>query len=318
MPRKPRRYVTQDSKLLCEQENCKDPKEAMRRCASRLLDETEHTAPPAKLEMLASYRDILRIEQVEMKGAGRLVPTDEGNIIQVNREHSKGKQNFTIAHEIAHTLIPSYANAHRRIYDKDTGLFNQKDEIEYLCDVGASAMLLDSRWLIPKAIARGPCLATLFEVARESQASLQATALALIECNLWSCAIVFWEEGWRKKDKPHPMQQALPSMENLAHIEAELRVAFGCASQLFQCFIPKNKSVERTSSIYECFTTERATRKVELLPFKRLGLQCYVESAYAPYQVNGELRRRVVSFLTRDKERNEAEELQANYSLEFA
>lgn len=318
MPKKPRRYFTHDAKLLCEQEGCSDPVEAMRRCASRLIDETEQTAPPANLEMLASYRDILRTELVEMRGAGRLVPSDEGNIIQVNREHSLGKRNFTVAHEIAHTLMPSYSAAHPAIYDKDTGVFNQKNEIEYLCDIGASAMLLDPRWLILRATARGPSITTLLETANEFQASLQATAIALMECNLWDCAVVFWEEGWRKNQKPNPAQDSLPLMEELARIEPELRVSFGCPSHLFETFIPKNKSIERTTSIYECFTTECATRNVEQLPFSKSGFQCYVESVFAPYKMNGEYRKRVASFLMPEVSRIErVVELGTTYSMEI-
>ncbi len=285
---------------LCREESTDDPVEAMRNRAMALLDRTEQWDPPVNLALIASFRDIGKIETVPMKGAARLIHKPDGSVIQINERHSIGKRNFSAAHDICHTLLPGYAARRTEAADEETGEYDPDKEEEFLCDVGASTLLLDPRWLIPAATALGPSLATVVSISTQAVASLQATAMALAESGLWPCAIIFWEEGWRKDERPNPNQPAFPGMENMAGVQPELRVAFPCVSPSFGIYVPINKSVERSTSIYECFESGRMTARIEKLEFGNGAREFAIESISAPYTHDGVLHKRVVSFLLTD------------------
>lgn len=267
-----------------------DPAEAMLARSARLIDEAGLSGPPAQLDLLASFQDIREIQRVPMHGAGRLIYNPQGSIIQVNSSDPPGRQNFTIAHEIAHTLLPTYTASPADIFDVHTGKFQPTREEEYLCDIGASGLLLDRRWLRPLALEMGPSLGTLMELADRFQASLSATAIALAGLNLWPCAIVFWEKGLRKSERAAGSSESIPP---------KLRVALAATSPSFGIFVPRNQSASPESSVYTCFVTQRPTESREWFYFGRVRVQLHAESSFVPYRKAGTLTPRVVSFLLR-------------------
>ena len=264
------------------------PADAMLARTAQLIDRAGLTEPPAQLELLASLQDIQAIQRVPMRGAGRLLYQPQGSIIQVNANDPPGRQNFTIAHEIAHTLLPSYSAAPADIFDAHTGRFQPVREEEYLCDIGASGLLLERRWLKPHALDQGPSLATVLELARSFQASLSATAIALTNLDLWPCAIVFWEKGLRKTER---------AAQSATYVRPKLRVTLATAAPSFSIFIPRNQSASIHSSVYACFTTHQPAEGLELFRFGRVSVQLHAESRYVPYRKNGHPTPRVVSFL---------------------
>ena len=111
----------------------------------------------------------------------------------MNRTHSRGKRRFSIAHEVAHTLLPGYSG--EAVDDDTTGAYAPANEDEALCDVGAATLLLDPRRLRNYANDAEPNLAALVTLANLFDASLQATAAQLAALNVWPCAFVFLGRG---------------------------------------------------------------------------------------------------------------------------
>lgn len=286
---RPRRWQSDAAQALCILTGLRDPEDAMLACANGLLDEAGIAKPPVPLDVLASFQDIRAIERILMTASGRLIVRPGGSIIQVNANESPSRQNFTIAHEIAHTFFPAFQARPRDIEDAQTGEYPADQEEEHLCDIGASALLLPDRWLAPLAASLNPSFASLDKIARKFRASQEATARAIARLDVWPFALVFWEPGWRKADRP--------AAESGQPIPAALRVTRAIAAPSFGLYIPRNKSIAPDSSVYQAYEHKKHTTGVDRLTIGANTLELQADSAYHAYNQNGILRPRVVSFL---------------------
>ncbi len=293
-----RRWYSRDAQLLRLRTGARDPAVAISTLAENLLDEVGFDGPPFRPDILASFRGISDIRRHPMASAARLVPGDRGLIVEVNVDHSPSKQNFSIDHEITHTLLPTYSG--QSVEDVVTGQFSLTSEEELLCDIGASTLLLDGRWLCPLARDAGPSLDTLFQLAETFGASLQATALKLAELNIWPCAFVMWEEGYRKNERVSEQQIALPGFHRAEGPAPKLRVATPYVSASFGRYIPMNKSADRASLVHACVESNAITRGVEVFDLGARSASFYCENIHAPYTSGGLTRLRVISLLLPD------------------
>src|SRR5581483_3923032 len=217
-----RRWYSPEALALQRATGAADPALAIRQLAAALIDEAGFAQPPVHPAILASCQDVHEVRQRPMVSAARLVRDSGRLVIEVNEDHSAGKQNFSTDHEVSHTLLPTYTGY--SVDDAATGLFAATSEEELLCDIGAAALLLDERWLRPLGLEAGPSIQTLLTVAELFGASLEATARRLAELDLWSCAFVVWEEGYRKNERIHDGQGLMPGLESYGRPKPELRV----------------------------------------------------------------------------------------------
>jgi hypothetical protein len=272
-----------------------DPIAGITRLAEELVDEAGLDGPPSDLRMLASFQGIRCIRPARMVSAARLVPEGGALVIEVNENHSLGKQNFSVGHEITHTLFPTYSG--EMVEDEETGEFRDDMEEELLCDVGASVLLLPERWLRPVASELGSTLHTLFHTAERFEASLQATARKLTQIDLWPCAIVFWEEGFRKSERIPEGQSLIPGLDGYGYPTPKLRVNAAYTSRSFGHFIPRNKSVHEDSVIVACRNSSDSMAAVERFDLGHAVVTLHCESIWAPYRLGNTLRNRAISLL---------------------
>jgi len=290
-----KRWLSTAAAALCSYIGEGDPVSAIRRYADSLLADAEVARPPVNLDLLASCRRVRKVEHLDMAEAGRLVPDDDAYIIQVNRRHPKGKRRFTVGHEICHTFFNEAGRRARGSVDMTTGLFDLREEEEYLCDVGAAHLLLNPRWLLPMAESRSASLDALLEIARACGASIEATAFQLTQAGLWPCTFVFWEPGFRKSERVTLEQAAFEGWEDLARPRPRLRASrvYGAAGTPF---LPKNKSVDLDSGIYRALEQQTRTEGEEGFEVGQRTLRAWCQSDYLPYyDESGALRPRVVS-----------------------
>lgn len=294
------RWQSRQAQLLCEATSTADPVQGIRLLADELIDLVVFEEPPFDPRVMASFRNIYDIRCAAMVSDARLIPDDRGMLIEVNERHSRGKQNFSADHEIAHTLMPDYTG--EPISDERTGLFHSGYEEELLCDIGAAALLLNPRWLHPRAQEIGQSLSSLQSLADQFDASLEATARQLADGNVWPIAFIVWEDGVRKEHKISRDQRRLPGLESWATITPNLRVSRCYVSHSFQkhgYYIPVNKSAPESSLIIDCGPETPYAR--ELIDFeigqRQTSVRLSCESWYVPYRRNGEIQRRVISLV---------------------
>lgn len=292
---KRRGWLGADAKQLMEQTGESDPGRAIAKMTRDLVDEACLDEPPFDPRVLASFRRVQDIRPRLMSSAARLVPEGDKLFIDVNQDHSRGKRNFSIDHEVTHTLLPTYSG--NAVDDADTGRFTAGPEAERLCDLGAANLLLDTRWLLPIALQAGPSMNTVFLAATTFDASLQASAFRLAEIGPWSCAFVVWEWRHKKGGRIPDGQPIMPGFEPLGRPKPKLRVACCYRSASFRYWIPLNKSVDGDSLIAECCQSDARTWGEQTFDLGRETARLYCENAFVPYRRGGELRERVISLL---------------------
>ena len=130
----------------CHQHISQDPAEIIRNLVRNELAEAKNSGwsgPPFNPRILASIMGIECQESKELTYSedAELHPTNAKTlVIRYNPDRPRTRQNFSIAHEISHTLFPEYRNQYKT-YHK-ISKFDPDNEVEFLCDIGASEIIL--------------------------------------------------------------------------------------------------------------------------------------------------------------------------------
>lgn len=216
---------------------------------------------------------------------------------------SSRRQNFSIAHEIAHTFFPGfesskYMRQHAGAFD-----FDSANELENLCDQGAAEMLLPTEYFrqslsqIPFGIEAVDPLRHLYSASRD------AVAFKMVQSGIRRCAAVFFEECLKPSEKAR-----IKSLENqfriwpgdaneLDSLRPKYRVSTRMMSKDFGVFIPKHKSVDRRSFVYRAAEQGTVVRGYERMPFGTGETLFYVEAIPAPRGSDGEGSVRVLALI---------------------
>ncbi len=183
------------AKALCASTGYPDPLEAIRFRSLRLIREAEIENPPFSPFVLGSRLGIRRVVFSPIGFDACLIPLTDGYEVQICSEHSKVRQNFSMAHEIGHVFFfevtgkPQTARREKRI-----GMNEPNREEEFLCDYTASELIMPSSHFFSDVHHFGPSLASIFELASRYRASLRATTIKFAEMGLWKCLFVFWRQ----------------------------------------------------------------------------------------------------------------------------
>jgi hypothetical protein len=275
-----------------------DPVAAMHKLVDDLLQESGQREAPINLSVVASFRGIIEIRTESINSSAILVLTPLGLRVSVNLADPIGRRNFSVAHEVCHTLFPNYAKHPVPKVDKFIGRFSIPQEEEYLCDLGASRLLMPPALVLPKVLSYGPYLNAIIQLAEDFQSSLEAAAIAWAQASPWPCAVVFFEECLKPRQEKRKDQLILPGMENNFRLEPELRIALACASTTFPWFLPKYKSISRGGVIYAARFAQRRTQGKDVIKLEGKCKEVNAESLYVPYRREENLRDRVMSFIS--------------------
>lgn len=245
-----------------------DAREAMVHQVVSLLDEVGIDEPPVDLRIVGSFQRVKDIQSVAIPQAGRLVPDGGGFIIQVNAQHSRGKQNFTVGHEIGHILIPSYKERPRLVDDMTTGAYDPGREEEYLCDIAAAELLMPMSLFRPRAAAAGFNLHAVAYLARLFRASREAVAIRLVQTDLWPCAVAVWHQAYKPTQQQVLGQPTFPGMEWAAP-QKELRVRYAVHSSSFGYYLHRHLAAEADGCLACCLSNGGIVTGVEQLELRK-------------------------------------------------
>jgi len=274
-----------------------DPVDAIRALAQGLVSQAEVRQPPTDLDMLGSFRGVVEVVYGQLPNWGMLEwVRDRGYRILLNDEQGKGRARFSHAHEISHTLIPTHGRAPKNRQDRETGMYGMEAEEEYLCDIGASELLMPTSILIPFIATRPAALETVKGIADTFAVSLEAAGRRLVECQESPCAIIFWEEKLKPAQEADLRNKtALPGLEG-HDPQPRLRVRFGiCSPAMRKHYFPPSKSIEDDSPVRGCLDSDAVVRAMCHLPTGRGAIPFRTESVSAPYRAGSTLVRRVIT-----------------------
>ena len=150
--------------------------ELMVKLCTDLLHAAE-TRAPVDVRLLASFRGAT-VRIADQPHAGHLALEGDRLVISVRANDSEERRRFTVCHEVCHTFFPGFRQGRLRT-DPEVERFDRGDPEEYLCDLGASELLL------PRAdfLAQLPETFDIDDVLRLAprfQASLEATAFRCV------------------------------------------------------------------------------------------------------------------------------------------
>ena len=198
--------------------------------------------PPVDPKVVASYLDVSRIEEMELEAAGCLICDGRDISIQVRASDGVPRQRFTIFHECTHTFFRGFELQPR--YRCSPSLMpGRDDDLEAMCDQGASSLLLPERHLRDHLLQADFGIETLTDVAETYQASLEASGHRIVDLAPYPTLFVVLEVNQK------------PSQCGDPHAEPRLRVRTARGTSGWP-FIPTHKSASINSPLVRALQGE--------------------------------------------------------------
>ena len=297
-PGNPRGWNSPTAHALMARAATDDPVMAARQAATKLLQDAEIRQPPVDLDLLGSFCGILQVQLVDMDCAGMLLPANEGYVVQLKATDSQGRRRFTHAHEIGHLLVEETHLGPEARRDTTTGEYGRDSEVEYLCDVAASELLMPLGLFHEALGSRRPALQDLLRLARTFDVSMEAAALRLTEAPQSDCGVIVWEPMLKKSQvKELDTQTAFPGMEDFAP-QPRLRIRTAKTSDaLRKHYFPPEKSIAEDCLVCQCLQTDSAVCGRADLPTGNGPVVFWTESIAAPYTRERDKQTRIITLV---------------------
>ena len=284
-----------------------DPEVIMRSLVRSRLDEARNlgwSGPPYDPQILASTMGINSEESRNtiFSEDAELHPTSDGNlVIRYNPVRPKTRQNFSIAHEISHTFFPPFqdkVNARCKVEKYDS-----HSELEILCDLGASEILLPSPEFDSAVAQSGISLTSLKDLSTRYEASLEATAIRMMRIAQCPCALIVLDYT----HKPVEVRQMETAKYQLTLFDdgsprtppMKLRVQYCVPSKQFSAYVPQHKSIDESCPFYDVSVNTAEYRGNVRFPLEYRELEFYAEAVSISSTSDSDLGSRVVAILFR-------------------
>jgi Zn-dependent peptidase ImmA (M78 family) len=210
-----------------------------------------------------------------------------------NTECPPTRQNFSIFHEIIHTLFPDGYEMIRHRYQRREK-FDPDREVEYLCDVGAAELLLPQETFRLDLHREGFGLDALPPLRERYAASREAIIRRMVQLGESASAAVFLEH--RLKPSEIAASRQLRLMHSVDTPQPKLRIAYAVLSEQFGVFLPQHKSVPDASCAYRALLSGAVEKARE--DWSIAGLPtCWVEAMAMPTGDNLDASLKAVALL---------------------
>ncbi|WP_191560157.1 ImmA/IrrE family metallo-endopeptidase [Metabacillus idriensis] len=221
---------------------------------------------PINMKMLASIAGISVQEKfMQNDQSGKLIIQGGKLIAFVNIFDSPQRQNFTIAHEIAHTLMDEFDHIQ---YRKKAGVHN---ELEMLCDEIASELLIPANEFEKQLEKLGENAASFKPLAKYFHASLEAIAVKFANCAQNQDRVILMItdfHGTNRKD---------------------LAIASAIPLKNWDIFIPRGLSIGRESALIDSFYQNKPIEKRMTLNLGIIKGDYLIETLPSKFQQSGKL-----------------------------
>lgn len=272
------------------QEISKNPQEIIRNLVREKLVDARNSGwngPPFDPQILASIMGIRckKSEKLAFSHDAELHTIDDGNLVIIyNPRKPKTRQNFSIAHEIAHTFFPKYEDNYKARHK--IGQFDIENEVEFLCDLAASEIIMPTPEFDLDLKNIGISLKSLKELSKRYEVSLEATAIRMVRTDLNCCALMILSYSHKPTEvneiENASIQQNLFDDHPWVPPPKKLRVQYFFRAKHFSSYIPKHKSIEESSPIFEVSATRKPFRGITTLNLANQILDAHVEAMALP------------------------------------
>jgi len=223
----------------------------------RLLARIHCFAPPVDIEALAKLLEVDEIRREDLgEVSGSLIRGKRRNFILLNSSQSRERQRFTLAHELAHLY---FGDNHEEGSVQWRRPLSTRDNRERRCDAFASELLMP--WhLIHSRLDESPNIATVVELARDFQVSIESAALRLGSLSTEPIQIIAWQ-----KEKGNLIQKWSVGIAHILPKEQGLDLSNKFSSAVQATLVPSairgSEKIYRRGKISTCESESRAFGK---------------------------------------------------------
>jgi hypothetical protein len=256
----------------------------VRRLARETVRELELVAPvdPA---LVASFRGITRIEEVDQPWAGCL--THEGNetVARIRARDNTRRKRFTTFHEVEHTYLPGFAVTQYRCDPAPANNRSEKASLERLADIGASELLFPLAQFTADLAGNRLDFDLVEDLAEVYEGSLGAAAIRAVTTSPRESLLICVEPAVKPTE---PDAEAVP------------RILWSAGNGAWP-FVPRHKSIPANSPIHRAMQGELVDEICDLAgitdpPIDHVDISCRL---YPYVDHNGVDRARVLCLATR-------------------
>jgi Zn-dependent peptidase ImmA (M78 family) len=229
------KWKNESIKTLIESSFEKDPVELIRERARELVIKAFNIGwegppfDPIKLAEILGYK----IMPNEAILDARILPDGKSSfIIEYNPYQRESRINFSIAHEIGHTLFP---DCNDKIRNRENTKESESWEVEFLCNIAASEILLPYAEFTNEANSVPLNLDSLLQIANTYKASIESVFLRFCEVVDKPCSII------------------LAAFTNLD--QKELIVEYSKSSKKSDINIERGFIIPNASKVYDCLNS---------------------------------------------------------------
>jgi Zn-dependent peptidase ImmA (M78 family) len=233
------------------------------RHADKLRIDAEQDKLPVDVELVASVQGV-RHRRAAYEFAGRIYADLDGQLVMdLNGNDRTERQRFTAAHELIHLAFPNFKKETRYRLDATSAGHNGRNaEEEYLCDLGAAALLMP-RELVAGDYSLDEGLDGVERLADDADVSLQAAGNRLVSLADNAGAFLVFEWTHKPADRP--------ALRRGQQVPKRLRLRYGSIAGS-AAYLPKFKSADDDSTFGQAWHGRKRERGRELLPgAERLG-----------------------------------------------
>lgn len=192
---------------------------------NQLIKVRGHDKPPFLAGEFAQLRNIKRIQRTNLgETSAALLKFKDGYVIKVNEKHHPARQNFSIAHEIGHTLfselkLEEYIRSiEYRTFNPQALIRSRSSARERLCDAAATELLMPEAVFKKYLTSFGLSANSIEPLAHIFRTSIPATAYRIAEVSEEPCLVLIWKPwppnkpnglryaGSRSTSRPYPVK----------------------------------------------------------------------------------------------------------------
>lgn len=210
------------------------PERIIEAYADEIRVEAKQTSLPIRPRVIASVRGI-RQRRATHDFAGRIYAEPGGQLVMdINDQDSEERQHFTEAHELIHPAFPDFKLERRYRLDETMDRYAENREEEYLCDLGAAALLMPARLVVDHYDVRGG-LEDVERLSHDAEVSIEAAANRLV--GLADEPAVMLCLTWSHKPADRP------ALRKGTEVPKRLRIRYAVTTHM-SLYIPKFKGAD--------------------------------------------------------------------------
>jgi IrrE N-terminal-like domain len=224
---------------LVEAHGGRAPEEIIENYADSLRTQAGQDRLPIHPHLIASCHGIKRRRGAH-DFAGRIYAEPSGQLVMdINDQDSEERQHFTEAHELIHPAFPDFTVEMRYRLDATMDRHAENREEEYLCDLGAAALLMPAE-LVENDYSVRDGLAGAERLSADAEVSVEAAANRIVGLADEPCVLLCMTWSHKPADRP--------SLRKGVEVPKALRVRYALTRHL-NLYVPKFKGAE-TESVF--------------------------------------------------------------------